>query len=113
MLRDEDVALVIVNAQVRDLNLGTVIEERRLALPGRSLRGGSAPTTFDAIIGYISFIGCVVMERQLWRARRKTPGFRVYPRGVIFRSRFRAPRWSSLRRYPDSIWQQSMDHPFV
>ena len=109
---DRDVALVVVNAQVRDRDLRVVIEERRLALAlDERFEPERLPQLFDATIGYISFIGCVVIERALWQARPKAPyiGSEFVHVGVIFQEPL--PRAALviaapllLMRYGNSQW---------
>lgn len=126
---DQDVALVVVNAQVRDRDLVAVIEERRLAIAtDERFEREQLPQLFDATIGYVSFIGCVVIERALWQARPKAPyiGSEFVHVGVIFQEplpraalviaephiliRYSNSQWSSrsfeiwLFKWPRLVW---------
>ena len=109
---DQGVALVIVNAEVRDRELVSIIEERRLDLAADlRFEPGELPGLFDAIIDYVSFIGCVAIERELWQTRLKAPylGSEFVHVGVIFQAPLpraalviAAPRIAI--RYSNSQW---------
>jgi abequosyltransferase len=83
----QDVSLLIVNAQVRDRTLKTVIEERRLERSSdQRFEATHLAELFQAVVGYISFIGCVVIDRKLWQERPKDAylGSEFIHVGVIF-----------------------------
>ena len=109
---DEGAALVIVNAEVRDRDLVSVIEERRLNLAAdRRFAPWELPQLFDAVIDYVSFIGCVAIERELWQERQKTPylGSEFIHVGVIFQAPLPRPALVIAEprvviRYSNSQW---------
>lgn len=79
--------LVIVNAEVRSLDLSDVIESRRLQIDtDRVYREGNKQEMFADTAAYLSFIGCVVMRRSVWlaRDRRAYYGSLFVHVGVIF-----------------------------
>jgi len=82
-------ALVVVNAEVRDAALDDVLEANRLNLGAdRVYRPEDAERLFVDTAGYLSFIGGVVIDREVWRARERTRyfGSLFIHVGVIFQS---------------------------
>ncbi len=82
--------LVIVNAEIRNADLSEVLQSRRLNLAANRTY---APEESDRLLAdagdYLSFIGCVVIKRQLWISREKEKYFGscFVHVGVIFQSR--------------------------
>lgn len=84
---DDD--LIIVNAEVRNVDLSTVFEEQRLVLDAdRVYRAADRESFFAETAGYLSFIGCVVIRRSCWlkRERARYYGSLFIHVGVIFQS---------------------------
>jgi glycosyltransferase involved in cell wall biosynthesis len=82
-------ALVVVNAEVRDAALDEVLEANRLNIDAdRQYRPEDAERLFVDTAGYLSFIGGVVIDREVWRARepRRYFGSLFIHVGVIFQS---------------------------
>jgi len=64
--------LVIVNSEVRNADLSDVLEPRRLRMSGDRIYKITENQILLADVGsYLSFVGGVVIKRQLWIARRK------------------------------------------
>jgi abequosyltransferase len=80
-------SLVIVNAEVRNADLSCVIEQRRLCFDApRTYAPGEMNRLFAETGDYLSFIGCVVIRRDIWLERLKDPyyGSLFIHVGVIF-----------------------------
>lgn len=85
-LGDED-DLIVVNSEVRNVDLSTVFESRRLAFDAdRSYRAENSDAFFSEVGGYLSFIGCVVIRRGYWLSRPRSEyyGSLFIHVGVIF-----------------------------
>jgi glycosyltransferase involved in cell wall biosynthesis len=79
--------LVLVNAEVRDPMLKRQLEARRLPISGdRVYPPDESSALFADTIDYLSFIGCVVIQRKLWfaRDRERFFGSGFIHVGVIF-----------------------------
>ncbi len=80
-------SLIIVNAEVRSADLSKMIDTKRLQITKNIIY---TPTEneklFVDMAGYLSFIGCVVIRKQLWmeREREKYFGTAFIHVGVIF-----------------------------
>lgn len=87
-------ALVIVNAEVRNLDMSSLVEERRLFFTDDKFYAQSEFEQFflDNII-YMTYIGCVVIRRNLWmeREREKYYGTEFIHVGVIFQKPIPGP----------------------
>jgi glycosyltransferase involved in cell wall biosynthesis len=85
-LRD-DYAVVIVNSEVRNADLSKLLEPKRLPIEKNRIYKSSENDLLLIDSGqYLSFIGCVIVKRQLWDARKKEDYFGSYfiHVGVIF-----------------------------
>lgn len=86
--------LIIVNANVKDSKLETLLEEKRLPVPSDVVY---PPSDFEKFfletVDYMSFIGCVVVKRSVWleRERRKYYGLEFIHLGVIFQRPLNLP----------------------
>lgn len=81
--------LIVVNAEVRSADLSQVLEPRRLELSvDRVYKPGENQGLFADVGQYLSFVGGVVIRKQLWIAREKEQyvgsGFIHF--GVIFQT---------------------------
>ena len=79
--------LVVVNAEIRNANLSCVLEERRWSLTeDRQYEVGQKDNFFSDVGSYLSFIGAVVIRRELWLARDRASyyGTLFIHFGVIF-----------------------------
>ncbi len=79
--------LIVVNAEVRSVDLSELMEPRRLPLKADSSYASDTRNQFLAEVGaYLSFIGCVIIERALWvkRERKKYYGSLFIHVAVIF-----------------------------
>jgi abequosyltransferase len=80
-------SLVIVNAEVRNADLSRVLERRRLRFDApRTYASGEMNRLFAETGHYLSFIGCVVIRRDIWLERVKDSyyGSLFIHVGVIF-----------------------------
>lgn len=72
--------LIIVNAEVRNAALTELIEDNRLHVStNRIYPPGDGERLFVDTASYLSFIGCVVIKRELWNSREKPKYF-----GTVF-----------------------------
>jgi glycosyltransferase involved in cell wall biosynthesis len=81
--------LIIVNSEVRNVDLSEVFENQRLVLDAdRVYRAADSEAFFADTAGYLSFIGCVVVRRTCWIARNRSVyyGSLFIHVGVIFQS---------------------------
>lgn len=81
--------LIVVNAEVRNLDLSVVFESQRLVFDvDQMYREADRETFFADTAGYLSFIGCVVIRRACWlsRNRRAYYGTLFIHVGVIFQN---------------------------
>lgn len=81
--------LILVNAEVRNINLSKVLKERCLNfIVDRVYQKEYAEKLFIDAADYLSFIGCVVIKRSLWNEREKEQyfGTEFVHVGVIFQS---------------------------
>lgn len=84
------VDLLIVDAEVRDRTLNRTLQSGRLALKGERRYGGNDADALLADAGYcLSFIGGVIIRKDLWLSRRREPylGSLFIHVGVIFQER--------------------------
>ena len=82
-----DPDLVVVNAEVKNADFSAVLNERMLKFPGdREYAGEDGEKFFSEMAGYLSFVGGVVIKRQLWldRDRASYYGTLFVHVGVIF-----------------------------
>jgi abequosyltransferase len=81
--------LIIANADVRNADLSKVLQPQRLPLQAdRVYKSNESQRFFVDVANYLTFIGCVIIKRQLWNAREKKKYFGSYfvHAGVIFQS---------------------------
>lgn len=81
--------LILVNAEVRNADLSTVLEEKRLRLAAdRVYRPSDHQQLFIDTADYLSFIGCVVIKRRIWMGRERETYFGTLflHVGVIFQA---------------------------
>jgi abequosyltransferase len=78
-----------VNSEVRDTELVNLVAERLLPIKSSTtIERGDLSALFEASIQVLSFIGCVVIDRDLWMRRDKATyfGTEFVHVGVIFQS---------------------------
>jgi len=81
--------LIIANAEVRNADLSKVLEAQKLALTtDRTYKSNEGPALLADIGSYLTFIGCVIIKRELWNAREREKyfGSLFVHVGVIFQS---------------------------
>jgi len=106
-------SLIIVNAEIRSHDFAVLLEERRLRFQADMFY---APGEMDRLFVdtglYLTFIGCVVIERRLWKNRQREPyfGSQFIHMGVIFQSEL--PHGTEVLanvlvtiRYGNSTWK--------
>jgi len=75
-----DYGLILINAEVRDINLSRILNSRLLHLTSNMIyRKLDFERFFVDTADYLSFIGCVVIKRSLWNEREKEKYF-----GTVF-----------------------------
>lgn len=104
--------LVIVNAEVRSVDLSKLFEERRLRFNvDKVYRAANREAFFAETLAYLSFIGCVVIRRTCWveRERASYYGSLFIHVGVVFQN----PPITNVRviakpqiviRYGNAMW---------
>jgi glycosyltransferase involved in cell wall biosynthesis len=83
----QDPVAIVVDAEVRSADLTQVLQERRLRFAGeRRYAAGDDLAFFADCIDHLSFIGALVVRRQLWLARQRQPyyGTEFIHVGVLF-----------------------------
>lgn len=81
--------LVIVNAEVKSVDLSELFENRRLSFSAdKAYRAADREAFFAETAAYLSFIGCVVIRRSCWMARERNAyyGSLFIHVGVIFQN---------------------------
>ena len=87
-------SLVVVNAELRNLDLTKLIDRSRLQFEKDR---DYAPEEFDRLFeetsAYLGYIGSVVIRREIWMARQREPYFGSWfiHEGVIFQSPLPGP----------------------
>jgi glycosyltransferase involved in cell wall biosynthesis len=67
---DEDPELLVVDSEVRTADLGELLAPRRLRFSGERRYGrGDGDRLLEDLGDALSFIGCVVVKRDVWMAR--------------------------------------------
>jgi abequosyltransferase len=82
-------SLIIANAEVRNADLSKVLLPRKLALTtDRIYKSTDSQSLLVDVANYLTFIGCVIIQRKLWSAREKRKYFGTcfIHAGVIFQS---------------------------
>jgi abequosyltransferase len=82
-----DYALIIANSEVRNADLSRILQPRRLPLMNNKIYTSDQNQSLMSDVGYyLSFIGCVIIKRQLWVLREKENYFGSYfiHVGIIF-----------------------------
>jgi len=104
--------LIIVNAEIRNADLSSVLESRKLNFfSGKEYRKEDSESFFAETTSYLSFIGCVVIRRTYWLSKNRTPYFGTLfiHIGVIFQP----PSLANVRliadplitiRYGNAMW---------
>ncbi len=107
-----DYSLIVVNSEMRAFDLSQVMDARRLPITADRIYH---PTEYRQLFVdtgfYLSFIGAVVIQRQLWNAREKQRyfGTEFIHVGVIFQGPLPGPAlvlgepWLALR-YGNAQW---------
>lgn len=87
-------SLIVVNAELRNLDMSELLDERRLQFRSdREYRPDEFNRFFEEISAYLTYIGAVVIRRDLWlaRDRRRFYGSYFIHVGVIFQARLPGP----------------------
>lgn len=86
--------LIVVNAEVRDSELTTILRHRQIGLQNNKIYMPNDMSGFFAdTLHYLSFIGAVVIRRSIWLSREREPyfGTEFVHVGVIFQETFLSP----------------------
>jgi glycosyltransferase involved in cell wall biosynthesis len=109
---DGDPDLVVLNSEVRNADLSTVLTPRFIQLKHDKVYcSKDMDTLFEETAGALSFIGCVVIRRAVWQARNRERylGTLFIHVGVVFQ----APALDAVRvvaepliaiRYGNAMW---------
>jgi abequosyltransferase len=74
-LRD-DPSLAVVNSEVRNADMSRVLQARRMAISTDRIFTPMEWNEFFMLAGdYLTFIGCVIIRREIWLEREKEPYF--------------------------------------
>ena len=82
-------SLIVVNAQVMNRDFSKILENKRLQIDTNEIYSESQiELLFNRAVSYMSFIGCVVIKRDLWLQREKGRyfGTEFIHVGVIFQA---------------------------
>jgi glycosyltransferase involved in cell wall biosynthesis len=107
-------SLIVVNAQVVNSDFSKVLENKRLQIDTNEIYSESEiELLFNRAVSYMSFIGCVVINRDLWMQREKERyfGTEFIHIGVIFQASLPAPAQIIAEpyitiRYGNAQWTQ-------
>lgn len=83
----QEYSLVVVNSEVRSIDLSKLIDANRLQIfEDRIYSPANFESMFADVSGYLTYIGAVVIRRDLWLSRDRTTYFGSYfiHVGVIF-----------------------------
>jgi abequosyltransferase len=106
-------SLILVNAECRDMDMSTVLLDRRLNI---SSNGMYSPLDMDRLFIdtgiLLTFIGCVILKRAIWlaRQRRRYFGSLFIHVGIIFQERL--PEISLVVADPLVIYRIGNPHTF-
>jgi abequosyltransferase len=87
-------SLIVVNAQVMNVDFSEVLEEKRIQIDANEIYSETElERLFKRAASYMSFIGCIVINRNLWLRREKNPylGTEFVHVGVIFQAPLPSP----------------------
>lgn len=90
----KEYSLIVINVQVMDKDISKVLQPKLIPIDTNEIYDGSKlEQLFQRVIPYISFIGCVVINRALWMQREKKQyfGTEFIHVGVIFQAPLSAP----------------------
>ncbi len=86
-------SLVIVNADVKNLDMSTIIQNKQLDISSDIIYSlNEFEIFFKNCVKYMSFIGCVIIKKSVWinRNKEKYFGTEFIHLGVIFQSQIRS-----------------------
>ena len=89
-----DYSLIVVNAQVMNKNFSEILSSKLLQIKTNEIYDKlKLEKLFQRVIPYMSFIGCVVINRDLWLQREKKRyfGTEFIHVGVVFQAPLPAP----------------------
>jgi glycosyltransferase involved in cell wall biosynthesis len=87
-------SLIIVNAQVMNKDFSETLEDTKMQMStDEEFEGSRLDLLFLRVVPYMSFIGCVVVRRELWlnRERARYFGTEFIHMGVIFQAPLPSP----------------------
>jgi glycosyltransferase involved in cell wall biosynthesis len=75
-IKEGHYGLIIANAEARNADLSKLLEPRMLPLTAdRIYKSNESQRLLVDVANYLTFIGCVIIKRQLWNAREKETYF--------------------------------------
>jgi glycosyltransferase involved in cell wall biosynthesis len=86
--------LIVVNAEVMNNNFSKVLVKKRLRIQANEIYDHNSQTQlFQRVIPYMSFIGCTIVQRDLWQQREKEHyfGTEFIHVGVVFQKPLPGP----------------------
>jgi abequosyltransferase len=86
---ESDYGVIIANAEVRNADMSKLLMPKKLPLTADRIYKSDDSQRFLAdVANYLTFIGCVIIKRQLWclREKEKYFGSHFIHAGVIFQS---------------------------
>jgi abequosyltransferase len=106
--------LIIVNSEIRNKDFSFVLDNNVLKIDRDSIfKENDFELLFTKTISYISFIGCVIVNRELWIEREKTSyfGSEFIHVGVIFQKHLPGPTLllsnpHIVIRYGNALWSK-------
>ena len=88
-INEQDLSLIIINSELRSLNLNKLYLKKSVAISNDIIYLNNLESQtlfFEKFADYLSFIGCVIVDRELWNKRNKSRyyGTEFIHVGVIF-----------------------------
>jgi glycosyltransferase involved in cell wall biosynthesis len=88
-INEQDLSLIILNSELRSLNLKKLYLKKSVVISNDIIYLSSLQSQtlfFEKFADYLSFIGCVIIDRELWNKRNKSKyyGTDFIHVGVIF-----------------------------
>jgi abequosyltransferase len=107
-------SLIVVNAQVMNHDLLKIVATKSLKIKANEIYGElNLEQLFQRVISYMSFIGCVVIHRDLWLQREKKRyfGTEFVHVGVIFQAPLPSPAFVIAEPYIIIRWGNAQWKP--
>jgi len=82
-------SLIVANSEVRNYDFSALLDASRTRFPtDRTYSAGAHDRLFDETSAYLTYIGAVIIRRDIWSARQRSPYFGSFfiHVGVIFQA---------------------------